>query len=103
MPSWSKIIGNKIFTNNSADVYACGWMNFGSDAVLSKSPNFMDFGLSSVNIIDELGSVFVPTNRIGRPTYGSNCIPTGHCISEATEDRVSRMNAKNHYDFKSEF
>ena len=63
----------------------------------------MNFGLSSVNTTDELGSVFVSTTRVGSPTDGSNCIPPGNDISEATADRVIKTNAKNHYNFKSEF
>ena len=102
-PSWGMLIGRKTFTNESTDVYERGQMNFGSDTVLSKSPNFMDFGLSSVNTMDELRSVFVPTIRIGRPTDGSNCILTSHDMSEATADRVSGTKAENHYNFKSEF
>ena len=76
-------------------------MNFGSDTVLSESPNFMDFGLSSVNKMDELGSVFFHTNRSGTPMDSSNWLPPGHGISEATADRVSGTKAKNHYNFKS--
>ena len=99
-PSWSKVIGSKTFTNESSDIYARGWMNFRSDTVLSESPNFMDFGLSSVNTTNELGSVFIPTTRIGRPTDGSNWLPPGHDISEATADIVSSTKAKNHYNFR---
>ena len=78
-------------------------MCFGSDTVLSESPNFMDFGLSYVNTTDELGSVFVPTTRIGRPTDGPNWLLTGNDISEATADIVSGTKANKHYIFKSEF
>ena len=102
-PSWSKVIGSKKFINESADVYARGWMNFGSDTILYKSPNFIDFGLSPVNTTDELGYLFVPTKRIRRPTDGSNWLPPGHDISEVTAYRVSRTKAKNHYNFKIEF
>ena len=63
----------------------------------------MDFGLSYINTMDELRSVFVPTARIGRLTDGSNWLLPGHDISEATVDRTSRTKAKNHYNFKSEF
>ena len=78
-------------------------MDFGSDTVLSESPNFMDFGLSSVNTTDELGSVSAPTTRIVRTEYAFNWLPPYHDISEATADRVSGTKAKNHYNFKSEF
>ena len=98
--SLSKVISSKTFTNESADVYSRGQMNFGSDTVLSKSPNFMDFGLYSVNTTDELGS---PTSKIGRMTDGSKWIPPGHDISETIADRVIGTKAKNHHNFKSEF
>ena len=78
-------------------------MHFGSDTVLSKSPNFINFRLSSANTTDELGSVFVPNTILGRQTNGSNWIPPWHYISEYTTDRVSKMKAKNHYNFKIDF
>ena len=77
-------------------------MNFGSDTVLSECPNFMDFGMSSVNTTDELGYVFVPTTRNGRPVDVSNWLPPGHDIIKSTADRVRGTKAKNHYNFKSE-
>ena len=97
------MIGSKTFTNKRADVYARSQMNFGSDTVLSKSPNFMDFGLLSVNITDELRSVFIPTTRSGRPMDVPNWILPGHDISEATAYIVSGTKARNNYNFKSEF
>ena len=78
-------------------------MNFGSDTVISESPNLMDFGLSYVNTTDELGSVFVPTTRIGSLTDVSNWLPPGHDISETTVDRVRGTKENNHYNYKSEF
>ena len=99
-PSWSKVIGIKTFTNESADIYARGRMNFWSDTILSESPNFMDLGLSTFNKTDELGSVVVPTARIGRPEDGSNWLLPGHDISEATADIVNRTKANNHYILK---
>ena len=63
-------------------------MNFGSDTVLSKISNSMDFGLSFVSTTNELRSIFIPTTIFGRPTDDSNGILPGHVISEATVDRV---------------
>ena len=99
-PSWSKVISSKTFTNESADVYASGRMNFRSDTVLSKSPNFITFGLSSVNTMDELRSVYIPTTRSGRLTDGSYWLLSGQGISESTADRVSGTKANIHYNFK---
>ena len=103
MPSWSKAVGIKLANKSSADVYARCRMNLASDTVLRKSPNFMDFGLSSFNTTDELGSFFAYTTTIGSAMHGSNWLLSNHCISEDTSDRASRTKAKNHYNFKSEF
>ena len=100
-PSWSKVIGSKTFTNKIADVYARGRMKFGNDTVLSESPNFIYFGMLSVNTTYEIGYVFVPTNKIVSPVDGSNWLPSGHDISDATADRVGGKKAKSHYNFKS--
>ena len=40
---WSKVISSKKVTNESADIDARDPMNFGSDTVLSESPNLMNF------------------------------------------------------------
>ena len=78
-------------------------MDFGSDTVLSESPKFMNFRLSSVNTTDELRSVLVTTTRVRRPTGGYNWILPGHDSIEATSGRVRESKAKNHYNFKREF
>ena len=85
-PTWSKVIGSKTFPNESVEVYARGRKNFGSYIVLSKSPNFMDFGLWFVNTTDELRFVFITTTLTQRLKDGSHWIPSGHDISEATVD-----------------
>ena len=73
------------------------------DAVLTESPNFMNLGLSSVHTSDELGSVFIPTTRIGRPIDGSNLIPPGHIFGEVTADRVIRTRSEQNYSAKTDF
>ena len=39
-------------------------MSFMCDTVLVESPNFMNLGLASVHISDELGSFRIPATRI---------------------------------------
>ena len=80
MPTWSKVFGRKFTNESSADVYARCQMNLVSDTILSQSPNFVDFGLSSVDIMYELGSIFASTTRIGSVTHRSDCLPRRHCI-----------------------
>ena len=78
-------------------------MNLVRDTVLAESLKFMDLELLSVHTTDELGSVFIPTNRIILTTHGSNWLPRGHPISEATADRVSGTRTDHNYNFKSDF
>ena len=78
-------------------------MNFRSDTVLTKSPNFVNLELSSVHTPDELRSVFIPTTRIGTPTDGSNCLLTSHRIGEFIADIMSRTGSEQDYNVKTGF
>ena len=103
MPIWSKLIVSKTANESSANVYVQCWINLASDTVLSKSPNFIDLRLSSVDATDELGSVFASTTRIGLATHGSGWLLYSRFISETTADRLIGTKEKNHYNFKSKF
>ena len=89
-PTRSKVIAQKFTNKSSAEVNLRCRMNLTRDAVLAKSPNFVNLGLSYVETSDELRSVFIPTTRIIIMTDGSNWIPPGHIIGEVTADRVIR-------------
>ena len=78
-------------------------MNLTRDAIITKSPNFMNLGLSFVHTSYELGSVSIPTTIIGRPTDGSNWLLPGHRIGKVTADRVSRTRPEQNYNPKSDF
>ena len=67
-PTWSKFIGRKFTDESNADVHSRCRMNLTRDTFLTKSPNFVNLGLSSVHTLDELGSVVIPTTRIGMLT-----------------------------------
>ena len=78
-------------------------MNLMRGAVLTKSQKCIDLGISFVNTSGEIGSVFIPTNRIRRPTGGFNWLPTGHIIGEVTADKVSRTRSEQNYSAKTDF
>ena len=71
-PIWSKVICYKFTDKSRSNVNLRCRMNLMHDAVLTKSTNFMNLGLSSVHTSDKFGSVFIPTNIIGTPMDGSN-------------------------------
>ena len=78
-------------------------MNLMRDAVLAKSPKFVNLGISSVHTSDELGSVFIPATRIGTPMDGSNYLLPGHRIGEVTADIVSRSVSEQYYNANAYF
>ena len=88
-PTWSNVISRKLSDESSSDIYFHCRMNLVRDTVLTKSSNFMNLWLSSVQTSYELVFVFIPTTRIGRPADGSNWLSPGHYIGEVTADRVS--------------
>ena len=89
-PTFSKVIGRKLSNNPSADIYLRCQMNFTRDAIINKSPNFMNLGLSAVNTSNELRPFSILTIRTGSPIDGSNCLPPGYLIGEVTAARMIR-------------
>ena len=89
-PNFSKVIGRKLSEKSSANICSRCRMNLTRDSVFTESPNFMNLGLSYDHTSDELGSVSIPTKKIGRSTDGSNWLLPDHLIGEVTPDRASR-------------
>ena len=102
-PIFSKVSGCKFTDRFSADFNSRFQINFGSDAVFTEIPNFVNLGLASVHTSDELGSVSIPTTIILTPTDGSNWLPTSHSIGEVTADRVSRTGSEQDNNSKTDF
>ena len=102
-PIFIKEIGRKCIDESSADVNSHCRINFSSDAVFTKIPNFVNMWLASVHTRDEHGSVFVPTTRIGTPTNGYNWLPTRYIIGKVTADRVNRTGSELDYNAKNDF
>ena len=78
-------------------------MNLARDAVLTEISNFVNMGISSVHTSDELGSVFIPTTGIRRPTDGFKWLLPSHCIGEVTADIVSSTGSEQNYNAKTDF
>ena len=70
------------------------------DAVVAKSPNFMNPGLSSVRTSDELKSFSIFTTRVRRLIDGSNWLPPSDLIGEGTGARMSRTSPEQKIDPK---
>ena len=102
-PTCSEVIGCNFADESSSDDNSCCWMNLTRDAVLTKVPNFVNLGLSSVHTLDELGSVFSPTTRIKMPMDVFNWLPPGNCIVEVIAYRVNRTWFEQDYISRTDF
>ena len=103
MPIFSKLIGPKTVPGESSDVYARGRMDFESNSVVAKIPNFVDLGLSPANTTDKLKSVIGPTTIIEGLKGGSDWIDFRHDCEEVTVGRVSKAKAFRDYIKNNEF
>ena len=78
-------------------------MDFASNSVIVKTPNFMDLGLSPANTTDKLKSVFVPATRVEGFMDNSYWLASRHGCEEVTVGRVIEVKAFSDYIKNSEF
>ena len=79
---FSKVIGPKTVSGESADIKAHEMMNFPSNYVIDKSPNFLYLGMSPAKTEDKLKSVIGSTTRVEGFTDDSNCFAYRHGSKE---------------------
>ena len=75
-------------------------MDFGSNSVVAKSPNFMYFRLSPVN---KMESVIGPTTRVERLMNVYDWLTYRNYIEEVTVGRVSVAKLYSKYNIENEF
>ena len=97
MPISSKVISLKTVPYESAKVYTRKRMDFGSNSVVTKSPNFMYFRLSPTNTPDKLKSIIGLTAIVGRLMNDFNWLVSRHDIEEVTVKRVSEEKVSSKY------
>ena len=93
-PTFSKVIGRKISNYSRYDIYSRCRMKFTLGSVLTKIPNFMNLGLSSIHTSDELRPFNIPATIIGRPIDGFNWLLPGNLIYEVTAAIMSRTGSE---------
>ena len=81
---FSKVIDHKLSNSSSGDLYMRYRMNFTDDPVQNHTPQFMDLGFSSINVLDESSGVSTPATIIRRPTYDAHYIAHHHVSGEVT-------------------
>ena len=103
MPISSKLISLKTVPYESAKVYTRKRMDFGSNSVVTKSPNFMYFRLSPTNTPDKLKSIIGLTAIVGRLMNDFDWLVSRHDIEEVTVKRVSEEKVSSKYIKKKQF
>ena len=88
-PIFSKVMFCKIFPDESANIYARKRMDFRSNYVVAKIPNFIDFGLSPANTPYKLKCIIFSTTKVGRLTNCSYWLLPMHDIEEVRAEIVS--------------
>ena len=81
---FSKIIVRELSHGSISDLYLCCWMDFASNVVQTKVPQFVELGLPSFNISDEFGIQGNPATRIRRLTDVYHWSALDHIFSKAT-------------------
>ena len=93
---FSGVSGAKTVSAEVADVNPCERVNFASNSVFGKNPNFVDLGLSPAHTADKPKSVISSTTRVGGLKNNTDGLTSRHRIVEVTADRVSE--AKRYSD-----
>ena len=88
---FSKVIGQELSNNPSAEVYLRCRANFTSNAAGTEAPHFVNLGLPVVNKGDKIGSFGVPATRVRRPKDESNWIPPDNLLGEVKVAGVSGL------------
>ena len=83
---FSGVSGVETVSSEVADVNPRKRMNFASNYVFSKTPKFVDLGLSPAHTADKLKSIFTPATRYGWLTDNYDGLTSRHRIAEFTED-----------------
>ena len=86
---FSKLIGCELSHSSSANLYLICQMDFFSNTVRTKGPNFVDLGILAVNESDEVNIFGTPATRIRRTTDGTHWSAPDHFFVKATVFGIS--------------
>ena len=100
---FSKVIGCELSHGSSADFYLRYQMNFESNAVQTKAPQFMELGIPAVNTSNDFGIQVTPDTRTRSPMDGSHWSASDHIFGEATAVRISAARSEQKYSYKTDF
>ena len=77
-------------------------MNLLEDPFQTKTTQFVDLGLTTINALDEGSGLSTPATRIKRPTDGAPLSGSNHIFVETTIVGVSETMSDYDYNYKTE-
>ena len=75
---FSKLISQEPSYSSSADIYLCFWMDFMSNVIGTKGPNFVYLVILAINALYEFNPFISLATIVRRPADGSHCSALGH-------------------------
>ena len=100
---FSNIIGDKLSDGSSRDLYTRCKMNLTTDPVKTKTPQFVDFGLATINALYEGSGISTPTTIIRRPIYGDHWNTLNNIFGETIVVGLSEVKSDYDYNYKTDF
>ena len=94
---FSRVIGREPSHGSSTGIYSRCRMDFTSNVVRTKGPNFVHLELLDVKESDELNPFGTPATRVSRPTDESHWSDPGHIFGEVTEVGMSGTRSEQNY------
>ena len=78
-----KVIGSELSHSSIGNHYSRCWMDFASNIVVTKAPDFVELVILAVNASDEVKIFGTPDTIIRRPADGSHWSALYHVFGEA--------------------
>ena len=100
---FSKLIGCELSHSSSANLYLICQMDFFSNTVRTKGPNFVDLGIPAVNESDEVNIFGTPATIIRRPMDGFRWYAPDHIFGKASAAGMSATRSEQDNTYKTDF
>ena len=98
-----KVFGCRLSHGSSNDLYLRFWMNFSSNFVQTKAPQFVGLEIPDINTSNEFDILGTPTIRIRRPTDRSHWYALDTVFDRETAIRMSAARSYQDYSYKTYF
>ena len=86
-PVFDEVLGDKLSNSSVRDLYMRCIINLVADSVNLPAPQFVDLGLSTINVLNKGDSLCTPATRVGGPVYVAHGSAPDHNFEKVTAVR----------------